>query len=508
MKHIGLLLNDYSQLDIDCLVENLQKIECDMSEVAFYVSMQISDDKLHLPILKALNFFEKTLFQKKTINPFINKSISIYNIDFKEFKEKSFDLVVTNRATFDFSQGALSGSIDEILYYEIDKCFSAENYAGFKETISNMATTSFTISRTKSAGHAFFQKEYQVIASLLAYKTRQNLKQCLHHYLAKNIFSYLSNQKIEEEFISKPLQSKKTNKFKISLVDQIYYPVAVCKNIIKWLLLKNKQEAFGVAFTFENNIPNNLSRGIKVKNLEKHYFADPFLYKKNGRMICFVENYDCAQKKGKISALEIFEDGTYSLLGDVLEEQFHLSYPFVFEFNNDIYMLPETSGCGELRLYKCQKFPMQWQYFHTLMTDVKCVDSMLLEVNSQWCLLTNMVECHDSEVNTNLSIFFADSPLSKKWQPHPQNPVVSDATNGRNGGLIHADEGYVRVSQGYDFLNYGAYISGNKINVLNQQEYRETLLFVKKPDFFDSIQGCHHLHNRYGCTVYDYKKSN
>ena len=36
----------------------------------------------------------------------------------------------------------------------------------------------------------------------------------------------------------------------------------------------------------------------------------------------------------------------------VLEENFHLSYPYVFEESGNVYMIPETSDVGDIRLYK------------------------------------------------------------------------------------------------------------------------------------------------------------
>ena len=40
----------------------------------------------------------------------------------------------------------------------------------------------------------------------------------------------------------------------------------------------------------------------------------------------------------------------YVFIGTALEESFHLSFPYIFEFNNDIYMVPESSKNRDIRL--------------------------------------------------------------------------------------------------------------------------------------------------------------
>ena len=44
---------------------------------------------------------------------------------------------------------------------------------------------------------------------------------------------------------------------------------------------------------------------------------------------CFVEDYDFLGGKGKISVLELNPEGE-KYLGVALEDEFHLSYPFIF----------------------------------------------------------------------------------------------------------------------------------------------------------------------------------
>ncbi|WP_439127045.1 glucosamine inositolphosphorylceramide transferase family protein, partial [Rosenbergiella collisarenosi] len=45
----------------------------------------------------------------------------------------------------------------------------------------------------------------------------------------------------------------------------------------------------------------------------------------------------------------------------VLKEDWHLSYPYVFEAEGEIWMLPEGYKSGRLTLYKAIEFPWRWQ---------------------------------------------------------------------------------------------------------------------------------------------------
>lgn len=66
--------------------------------------------------------------------------------------------------------------------------------------------------------------------------------------------------------------------------------------------------------------------------------------------------------KGDIAAAESTDRGfTWTPLGVVLTEDWHLSYPFVFEHEGDIFMMPEGSRSGQLKLYRAVDFPNEWE---------------------------------------------------------------------------------------------------------------------------------------------------
>ena len=80
----------------------------------------------------------------------------------------------------------------------------------------------------------------------------------------------------------------------------------------------------------------------KIKNPAGTYLADPFLVESNKKNYAFVEEYNFEKKKGVISVY-LINSSKYERIGIALEENFHLSFPYVFKYENNYYLLPETS---------------------------------------------------------------------------------------------------------------------------------------------------------------------
>ncbi|MEQ1717718.1 MAG: hypothetical protein ABL907_17360, partial [Hyphomicrobium sp.] len=93
----------------------------------------------------------------------------------------------------------------------------------------------------------------------------------------------------------------------------------------------------------------------------QRYFADPFVFAQEGRTHVFVEELPDATGRGHLAHFELSADGRASAVTPVLEMPFHLSYPFVFAHDGQIWMLPESSSAGGLDLYRATRFPDRWE---------------------------------------------------------------------------------------------------------------------------------------------------
>lgn len=266
-----------------------------------------------------------------------------------------------------------------------------------------------------------------------------------------------------------------------------------------------RRERWGVAFTRQSWGEAALTAGTRITNPPQHYFADPFVIKRDGRTICFLEDYAYGEERGCIAAVELFADGRYELLGPVIQEAFHMSFPYVFEYGNELYMIPETSQARSIRLYKCRQFPLQWEYQHDLMTAIDAVDTLVFEHDSRWWLLTSIGSSANGDYGSRLFAFYGSSPLAQDWTPHQGNPVLLNSRIARNGGILRAaDGGIVRGRQKQGFNMYGSALSLARLTELTPEVYAEETVREIAPDFFPGLLGCHHLHSNGEFTVYDF----
>lgn len=235
------------------------------------------------------------------------------------------------------------------------------------------------------------------------------------------------------------------------------------------------------------------------------FFADPFVYTRQGQPFIFFEDYYFAERKGKIS-VATYVDGKFNFLGVVLDLPYHLSFPYIFEYGNNIYMVPETSSNRTIELWKCIEFPMKWQRHTILMEDVSAVDTIVFPYGNRWWLFTNMDRTHGENYCDELFAFYADRPDSPNFAAHALNPIVNNPIKARNAGLILAPDGKViRCAQTQGFLHYGKGISLNRIEELTPDIYREADGPVHYPSVLHkSFAAMHHWHHADGHTVFDF----
>ncbi len=202
------------------------------------------------------------------------------------------------------------------------------------------------------------------------------------------------------------------------------------------------------------------------------FWADPFPVRHDGRHFLFFEELLFRAERGRIACCEVRRDGTITPPETVLERDYHLSYPFLFEWQNALYMLPETSQNRTIELYRCHEFPGDWRLEGILMREIEAVDPTLLHHGARWWLLAN-VAVEGGSTSDELYVFFADTPLGP-WTPHPANPVRSDVRSARPAGrpFLH-DGAWLRPAQ-CCAPHYGASLSLRRIERLDPERYLET----------------------------------
>ena len=165
-----------------------------------------------------------------------------------------------------------------------------------------------------------------------------------------------------------------------------------------------------------------------LPNTIRYWAADPFIISVGEKEYLFFEMFDRLKSKGLIGYREINGD-KIGKMKIAYEAEHHLSFPYIFEYKNEYYMMPEYSEGKELFVLKAIHFPDKWEKIESWMQGKRLVDSVLLNHERENYLLTQDLKSGYS--SEKLSIFIRKG---KEWVPHKQNPIVKSLANARLAG--------------------------------------------------------------------------
>ncbi|XP_071732365.1 glucosamine inositolphosphorylceramide transferase 1-like [Rutidosis leptorrhynchoides] len=213
---------------------------------------------------------------------------------------------------------------------------------------------------------------------------------------------------------------------------------------------------------------------VSDSGFASNFVADPFLYVQGDILYLFFETKNSITMQGDIGVARSLNNGaTWEQMGVVLDEEWHLSYPYVFDYNGQIYMMPEGSKKGDLRLYRAVKFPLKWK-LEKIMLKRPLIDSFIMEYESRYWLFGSDHSRISSKKNGELEIWYSNTPLGP-WKQHKKNPVYNTdkKTGARNGGRPFFYNGHVYRPGQDDEETYGKRVRVYKIEVLTTHKYKE-----------------------------------
>jgi hypothetical protein len=285
------------------------------------------------------------------------------------------------------------------------------------------------------------------------------------------------------------------------------YFSALCRRLTSSVLHRLGQEPRWGITLFEGDwtqMDAALRASRPVPNPPGRFFADPFVIERDGRTYCFVEDYVHARGKAHITVLE-YRAGVVKEIGPCLEEPFHLSFPFLFDYQRELYLCPEASTSSSVRIYRCVEFPLRWELVRVTLPGFPALDTVLFERQGRWWLLTCRSSGANDPFGSELHIFHADSPLSEHWTPLPGNPVIADPRCGRNGGLIRDGERLLRIAQYHEPRHYGRRATVREITRLDESGYAERVVASLEPNFRPGLISAHHLTTTGRVTAVDHQ---
>jgi len=210
---------------------------------------------------------------------------------------------------------------------------------------------------------------------------------------------------------------------------------------------------------------NPVLTAADVTDLEADFVADCFLLQKQGLWHMFFEVFGKKRALGEIGCATSQDGSKWNYQGIVLKEDFHLSYPYVFEHQGNYYMIPETRKTRSVRLYKAESFPYGWR-LDKILLEGNYADSSIIFYEGLWWIFS----VHSSY---NLAIFYADN-LHGPWKPHKKNLIyIRRKKRARPGGrLVVADGKLIRFAQD-SVLGYGHQLRAFEVQELTPQRFKE-----------------------------------
>jgi hypothetical protein len=204
------------------------------------------------------------------------------------------------------------------------------------------------------------------------------------------------------------------------------------------------------------------------------FFSDPFAIKRGDEIVILFEDFDQMSFRGGISAVRSNDNGqTFSdamrVTGGVFDASVHKAYPYVFEYQGEVYCVPETWEANEIALYRATDFPLKWERVGPLLEGVGGVDATPFEHQGRWWMFYAR-----RESGSNLKLYLASAPaLNGPWSPHPQNPIKTDIGSARPGGTPFAHNGILYRPAQRSTHTYGGEIVIHKVVKLTETEYDE-----------------------------------
>jgi len=165
------------------------------------------------------------------------------------------------------------------------------------------------------------------------------------------------------------------------------------------------------------------------------FYADPFVIEEAGRYWLFAEACPYATGKGVIACAEYVPGQGPAPFSTVIEQPYHLSYPFVLRSGGDIWLIPESSANGGLDFYRAAAFPSQWVLERRLFEDWRLVDATLFEHDGRLWLLAGAIGDDGGSGWDELFAWHAPG-LEGPWTAHELSPIKSDCRGARPAGRV------------------------------------------------------------------------
>lgn len=251
---------------------------------------------------------------------------------------------------------------------------------------------------------------------------------------------------------------------------------------------------------FPDNTLEILNKSAAQQLKKKYTFqADPFLIEKDDKLYVFYEAFSFRNSKGTLRCRIL--DRELTEIDDVKLEGFddlrcHLSFPFLININNQLFMIPESSERKEVILFQSIEFPARWKQVKVLISDIELTDNIFISINEACYLLSTTM---DNEI-----IIHSADHIYGQWQRITPSLKVSNPHHRGAGASYQVENKMYFLTQECTPETYGKSIYIKELVTLNDANFDENLIEQINSSINHS-DGVHTLNFSNNYIVYDTK---
>lgn len=351
---------------------------------------------------------------------------------------------------------------------------------------SNVATNRWSVKENRSN---LFWKSTQIIPRKLEALHRQGPEEFRRRTAQRNPHPHSYCRRLYKSPTNWQLLKLLTKKFVAKSANHFLEKSTTSR----WVLL----------FKFGDDLSSSFWRYRRIAPPLGRYWADPHILQRDGGYYIFFEDYCQRKGRGRISVIALDSQGRASKPTKVLDLDQHLSYPFVFEWQNETYMIPETGARRTVELYRCTRFPDQWEHVMNLMENVHLVDATLYFDNQRWWMFAARAERLRGSHSDEAVLYYADDFRTTNWHPHPENPIAEDVCASRPAGALFTWQGRLYRPVQDCSLRYGYGFRLCEVTRLSTDAYQEQIVDSVTPDWNPQVIGTHTFSHAGQLTVID-----
>lgn len=251
--------------------------------------------------------------------------------------------------------------------------------------------------------------------------------------------------------------------------------------------------------TSHNSVDDGAIMWMK-KNKRYEYFADPFILSTARDTYIFFEWYDYSKGKGVLALSR--ESEQFERIHVARAEDYHLSFPQVFEHEGSYYCIPEQNQAGHLDLYVFDEDSLALRRDSVLLEGMRVVDPIVYHDGVLWHLLFTQKEYPSAKL-----YHYTSPALRGPYAEAGINPAKVDVSSARSAGaIIRHGEIMLRPAQNCVGA-YGRSVELMKVTTLSEnciiEERYDTVMPRRNTPY---CQGLHTINGNDAYTVFDGKR--